>query len=177
MRGRENPEGETYAYEKIFAFLESLKKDPEKMRKFRELALKRAEDIFESSGLEQELTKDSKVLYIGAGTGHVPEYIQEQTGANVTKLDLMDIRTEDTKESGGESEFVQGNARHLPFPEGSFDAVCVFDMMHHTENQDEIIKEAQRVLKPGGKFMAMEDTIPYEFQKSRGIMKKVWFNG
>lgn len=168
----ENLYGETYAYDKVIFFLESLKKDPEKMKKFREQALKRAKDVFESSGLEGEIKKDDRVLYIGAGTGHVPEYIQEKTGANVARLDLVDLRTEDIKDAD-KGEFIIGNARALPFADNSFDDICLFDIMHHTTNQDEIIEEAIRVLKPGGKFMAMEDTVPFEFEKTSGIMKKI----
>lgn len=170
MGEKYRPEGETYEYSKILVFLESLRNNPEKMRKFREQAIKRAEDILLSSGLEGELSKDDKVLYIGSGTGHVAQHIKEKTGADVVMFDLVDIRTDDVKQGGG--KFVEGNARSLPYDDGIFDAVCIFDMMHHTKNQEEIIKEAKRVLRGGGKFMALEDTIPSELEKKTRLALK-----
>jgi len=36
----------------------------------------------------------------------------------------------------------------------------MFDMLHHCRDQEELITEARRVLKPGGALLLLEDTVP-----------------
>jgi ubiquinone/menaquinone biosynthesis C-methylase UbiE len=110
-------------------------------------------------------------LYLGVGTGHVAKYIEEHTGAKVFKFDLGDLRTPDTKDN----KFARANARRIPVADSSLDVVCLMDILHHTNNQEEILSEARRVLKPGGKCLIMEDTIPEDFQ--RGAKFKRWIVG
>lgn len=160
---------ETYDFSEIKKFLEKLENDPEKLKKFTAMAEARAKDIFESGRLEEEFKKGDKVLYIGAGTGHVPKYIEDKTGVEIVNVDLRDIRTTDTKDA----KFIEANARRLPFPDNSQDTICLFDMLHHTRNQQEILQEARRVLKPGGKLLILEDTIPEKFKEGRNTMKSV----
>lgn len=43
-----------------------------------------------------------------------------------------------------------GCAEELPFPDGAFDAACLFDVLEHVEDDRAALAEARRVLKPGG---------------------------
>ena len=53
---------------------------------------------------------------------------------------------------GVEAEYVVGDARHLPFPDGSFDVVFSYSVFQHFSRADAVASFAEiaRVLKPGG---------------------------
>lgn len=61
-------------------------------------------------------------------------------------------RARKTKEARGivNVEFVEGNARHLPFEDRSFDLVYCFSSLYHIPKVDEVIAEIARVLRPSG---------------------------
>jgi SAM-dependent methyltransferase len=49
---------------------------------------------------------------------------------------------------------VLGDAAHLPFPSGTFEAVAALYMLYHLDDPTVAIAEAWRVLVPGGVFFA-----------------------
>jgi SAM-dependent methyltransferase len=49
---------------------------------------------------------------------------------------------------------VQADARRLPFASGSFDAAVTVNMLYHLHDPAEAIREAHRILRPGGQFIA-----------------------
>ena len=56
--------------------------------------------------------------------------------------------------------FVQGDAESLPFPDASFDAATVGFGLRNLVDLDRGIGEIFRVLKPGGRFSALEFSLP-----------------
>ena len=50
-------------------------------------------------------------------------------------------------------EFRVLDATSLPFEEGSFDVVCSFETIEHVDDVDALVREAARVLRPGGVFV------------------------
>jgi SAM-dependent methyltransferase len=116
----------------------------------------RARDIYKNGGLDKLIGPQDRVLYIGVGSGHVAHLIESGTGAKVFKLDLNDIRSPDVNGD----RFILGNARHLPLRDNAYDVVTMFDMLHHCRDQEDLIIEARRVLKPRGTLLLLEDTLP-----------------
>ncbi len=49
--------------------------------------------------------------------------------------------------------FLQGDARRIPCPDHSFDAVVSFETLEHFYEHDEFLAEVRRVLRPGGQFI------------------------
>lgn len=62
--------------------------------------------------------------------------------------------------SGERIGFVQGDAEHLSFPDGYFDATMVGFGIRNVTRMDKGFKEMCRVLKPGGKMMCLEFSKP-----------------
>ncbi len=56
---------------------------------------------------------------------------------------------------------VQVDAAHLPFRDASFDAIVSRGCLHHLDDAPAALKEASRVLKPGGRALFMD---PREYQ-------------
>eukprot|EP00943_MAST-04B_sp_MAST-4B-sp1_P003316 g3316.t1 len=52
--------------------------------------------------------------------------------------------------------FVEGNAEKLPFDDNTFDAYTIAFGIRNVTNVDNALSEANRVLKPGGRFLCLE---------------------
>ena len=58
------------------------------------------------------------------------------------------------------TNFLSGSAYSLPFSDDSFDLVVCSEVLEHLHDYKDAIKEINRVLKPGGQFLA---SVPAEF--------------
>ena len=56
--------------------------------------------------------------------------------------------------------FEQGNAARLPFPDASFDVVTSRLAAHHVADPQAMVREAARVLAPGGTFLLSDAIAP-----------------
>jgi SAM-dependent methyltransferase len=53
-------------------------------------------------------------------------------------------------------QFLPYDGRKIPLPDAAVDRVLCFDSFHHVPNQDEILAELVRVLRPGGRAVLAE---------------------
>jgi demethylmenaquinone methyltransferase/2-methoxy-6-polyprenyl-1,4-benzoquinol methylase len=104
------------------------------------------------------------VLDVAGGTGDIAFRIARAGGAG-TRVTVADISPEMVGEGRkraadegllGQCDFTVGNAEALPFPDMSFDAYTVAFGIRNVTRIDRALKEAWRVLKPGGRFMCLE---------------------
>ncbi|MCW4115039.1 class I SAM-dependent methyltransferase [Aurantimonas sp. MSK8Z-1] len=116
--------------------------------------------------IEDELRRRrvSRVLDLGCGGGHVSyraaAHVDEVVACDVTpamldvvmataaERDLTNIRTE------------RAAAEALPFAEASFDAVLCRFTAHHWQDLHAGLREARRVLKPGGWAIVIDSIAP-----------------
>jgi len=92
-----------------------------------------------------------KILDLGCGDGQLTSRLAS-TGANVTGVDASAAMVEAARARGVDA--VVGNAEQLPFPNATFDAVFSNAALHWVRDQDAMLAEVHRVLKPGGRFVA-----------------------
>jgi SAM-dependent methyltransferase len=100
-----------------------------------------------------EQSTGQRVLEIGVGLGADHQRFAE-AGADLFGIDLTERAIEHTSrrmaEFGLSSDLRVGDAEHLSFPDGFFDRVYSWGVLHHTPATPEAIAEVRRVLKPGG---------------------------
>src|SRR5918998_2479718 len=105
-----------------------------------------------------DIDSASTVLDMGCGTGVAARTIARRTNfsGRVTGIDLSPYLVEaakrlaDEEGLGGRVEFRYGDTRELDIPDGEFDAVVAHTLMSHVHEALTVLKEAARVVKPGG---------------------------
>jgi ubiquinone/menaquinone biosynthesis C-methylase UbiE len=99
------------------------------------------------------------ILDVGCGNGNLLRFFLA-LGAEPQKLhgiDLVQSRIEAARQhSPAAIQFRQGDAQNLPYPAGSMDLVCtftVFSSILQNETRQNVARQAERVLKPGGMIL------------------------
>jgi len=108
-----------------------------------------------------------QVLEIGGGMGtDLAQFAKN--GAIVTDVDLsgghLQLAQENFRLRGLSGRFVHHDAESLPFDQASFDLVYSNGVLHHTPNTRDAVAEIFRVLRPGGRVIAMvyaENSLQY----------------
>jgi SAM-dependent methyltransferase len=104
-------------------------------------------------------------LDIGAGRG-ISSYALACEGWQVTALEPDSSTVVGTgairmlaNQSDLPIEVVETWGESLPFPDGSFDLVHARAVLHHARNLTALCREAERVLKKGGTFLALREHV------------------
>ena len=92
-----------------------------------------------------------RILDLGCGDGQLTQRIAA-TGAIIAGVDASPEMLAAARSRGIDAH--EGRAELLPFADRSFDAVFSNAALHWVHGQDEMMLEVQRVLKPGGRFVA-----------------------
>jgi SAM-dependent methyltransferase len=98
-----------------------------------------------------------RVLEVGPGTGYYSLPVAEWVSPG-GQLDIFDLQRQmldhtmrRAAERGLENiKATQGDARRLPYPDGTFDAAFLTLVLGEIPDQDQALRELARVLKPGG---------------------------
>jgi sarcosine/dimethylglycine N-methyltransferase len=105
------------------------------------------------------LSKDSRVLDIGAGYGGAARYLAATYGCEVVALNLSEVENERDRQMNKEQGLdhlitvVDASFENIPEPDESFDVVWSQDAILHSGEREKVIQEVARVLKPGGEFV------------------------
>lgn len=101
---------------------------------------------------------EGDVLEIGAGTGATFAYYGER--ARVTAVEPYDelraAAVEAAQGSAATIRVVSAAGEHLPFDDGTFDAVSVSTVLCSVTSPATILAELRRVLRPGGQIRLLE---------------------
>ena len=92
------------------------------------------------------------LLDVASGPGHVAAKARSR-GVQVTGIDFCEPMIERARERYPEIDFRQGDAQALEFADQSFDIVTMSFGLMHLPRPDAGVREARRVLRPGGRFV------------------------
>ena len=82
-----------------------------------------------------------RILDIGSGTAHIKDVRPDVISTDILSFPGIDV---------------VADAHRLPFANGAFSGVIMLDVLHHLERPVAFLKEAARVLKPGGRLAMIE---------------------
>ena len=112
------------------------------------------------------LAPGERVLDLGSGAGTdslvAAQMVGETgrvTGIDMTPEMLAKARTAASEMGATNVEFVESEAEHLPFEDGTFDVVISNGVIDLIPDKDAVFAELHRVLVPGGRLQIADVTI------------------
>lgn len=95
----------------------------------------------------------ARVLEVGCGDGSFAARMRAELGCDVVALDITERGVRLAHERGVEA--VRGDVQELPFEDAAFDCVVAKWMLYHVPDLDRGLAEIARVLRPGGRLVAV----------------------
>lgn len=114
------------------------------------------------------------VLDIATGTGDLALLLSATTAKKIIGLDISEGMLEVGRKKVAEKhlenkiEMILGDSEKIPFEDNYFDAITVGFGVRNFENLELGFSEILRVLKPGGRFVILETSVPSKFPFKQG---------
>jgi SAM-dependent methyltransferase len=101
------------------------------------------------------LPSGARVADLGCGSGVFTELLR-RAGYRSVGLDISPKLVALGRRKYPGLELIEGDAENLPFETASLDGVLLSGLVHHFPDPRRLAAEVQRVLKPGGRFVAFD---------------------
>lgn len=92
---------------------------------------------------------------IGCGKGSYTRELAKRCRKRISCVDILELNIEATRSAMADEhltvDYRIGPAERLDFPNNTYDAVFIIEVLDHVNDVDASLTEAHRVLKPGGR--------------------------
>ena len=150
----------------------------EKVNSFPESLLRMNEIMIETA----EIKSTDKVLDAGCGVGGSSIFMATVLGCKVTGITLSERQVQHAKENaakknvGGLVDFKAMDYSETDFPDASFDVVWGCESICYADDKEKFIKEAFRLLKPGGRLVVADGFVT-DFTNNENPIISQWADG
>lgn len=105
----------------------------------------------------------ARILDVGCGTGRLTlRLAHEFARSRVVGCDFSRGMLAQARARSEALALARGDAQHLPFVAGAFDAVVSTEAFHWFPDQDAALRDLRRVLRPGGRLLLALVSPPFE---------------
>jgi tocopherol O-methyltransferase len=150
----------------------------EKVKSFPESLLRMNQVMIEAANIKST----DKVLDAGCGIGGSSIYMAKNVGCNVTGISLTERQVAKARELAIKNkvadkvEFKLMDYCRTSFPDASFDVVWGCESICYADDKELFIKEAYRLLKPGGRLVVADGFVS-EFVNNDNSIIRQWLDG
>ncbi len=117
-----------------------------------------------------------RVLDVASGTGMVAVALARRSACKVVALDQSEAmlgaaraRVASDPRLSEQISFMPGEAEHLPFADGEFDALTFTYLLRYVDDRAATMCELARVVKPGGRIGMVEFGVP-----ASPVLRALW---
>jgi SAM-dependent methyltransferase len=113
-----------------------------------------------------------RILEVGCGEGELSERMQRELEADVVAVDQSERMVELTRARSVDARV--GDVQSLPFDDGEFDCAVAAWMLYHVPDLDRALGELARVLRPGGRLVAVTNAPEHLLELRRLLGLEEW---
>jgi cyclopropane fatty-acyl-phospholipid synthase-like methyltransferase len=150
----------------------------EKVKSFPESLIRMNEVMMEAA----QIKSTDKVLDAGCGVGGSSIFIVRNKGCEVTGITLSEKQVSQAfanaqkNNLGDKVRFLQMDYCRTSFPDKSFDVVWGCESICYAENKEQFIREAFRLLKPGGRVVVADGFVS-DYKNNNHPVIRAWLDG
>lgn len=148
------------------------------VKTFPQSLLRMNEIMMEAAGI----TPADRVLDAGCGVGGSSIFMATALGCRVTGITLSERQVEqataNAKQKGMDAlvDFKAMDYCNTSFPDASFDVVWGCESICYADSKEKFIKEAFRLLKPGGRLVVADGMVT-DFENNDNPVIRQWLDG